>query len=125
MIPSTSTSSIPTRVWKASDARIEHFAAALSDQTDNVDVGVGIARYHADERRFSDAASGKYSEPLPLADGEHRVDRTHSGRYTAHDGKTLHRIGRRCDCGIIGFRHDFAEPVAGFSRRIDDAPQKR
>ena len=60
MIPSTSTSSIPTRVWKASDARIEHFEA--------LDVGGGIRLGVPQALRLGQRVG------VPQALGVHRVE---------------------------------------------------
>ena len=64
---------------------LDHLAAALADQADHVDVGLGLARDLAHQRRLADARAGEQPEALPLAHGQQRVDRAHAQRQRAPD----------------------------------------
>ena len=48
--------------------KFAHFTTALADQTDDDDVGVGIARHHAEQHALADAAAGEQSHALAAAD---------------------------------------------------------
>ena len=68
-------------------------AAALADQSDDIDLRAGSARNRSEQRALANARSGEDSHALALADGEHRVDRAHaSGQHIAHHA-TSERTG--------------------------------
>ena len=54
-------------------------AAALADQRDHVDVGVRVARDHAEQGRLADAGAGEDADALAPAERQEAVDGAHAG----------------------------------------------
>ena len=52
--------------------------ATLADQPDHRDVGTGIARQHAEQHAFADAAASEEADALTAPDCQQRVDRAHA-----------------------------------------------
>ena len=73
---------------------LAHLAAALADQGDHVDVGLGVARDHAEQRRLADAGAGEDAEALALAAGDQGVDGAHPEGHALRDRRALQRRGR-------------------------------
>ena len=57
---------------------VAHFAAALAEQRDDVDVGLRLARDHAEQRALADARAGEDADALAAADREQAVDRANA-----------------------------------------------
>ena len=53
-------------------------AAALADQADDDDVGIRVARHHAEQHALADADAGEQADALSAADREQRVDGAHA-----------------------------------------------
>ena len=63
--------------------KVAHLAAALADQADDDDVGLGVARDLPEQRRLAEARPGEEADALPFADGGERVDGAHAERQRA------------------------------------------
>ena len=79
---------------------ILHLAAAFADQANHRDVGLRIARHHAEQYGFADAGSGEQPNALSAADGEQRIDGAHADIERIAD-RTPHQGIQR----LAGQRH--------------------
>jgi hypothetical protein len=73
--------------------KLPDLATTFSDEGDHVDVGSGVAGNHADQRRFADAASTEYSEPLPLPGGNESINRPDAGLDPLRDRTAGQYVG--------------------------------
>jgi hypothetical protein len=64
---------------------LEHLAAALSDQRDDVDVGLHVARDHAQQGALAHAAAGENADPLSAPYRQQAVDALDAGFQHAAD----------------------------------------
>ncbi len=55
-----------------------HLAATFADQTDHDDIGIGVARHHAEQHALAHAAAGEQAHALPAADRQQRIDGAHT-----------------------------------------------
>ena len=74
--------------------KVPHLAAALADQRDHVDVGLGIARDHAQQRALPDARGGEQADTLAFAAGEQGVDGAHADGDRLEHALAAEGIGR-------------------------------
>ena len=54
--------------------KFAHFAVALADQGDHVDIGGAMPRHRAEQRALADAAAAENADALALAAGQQTVD---------------------------------------------------
>src|SRR4051812_34948256 len=66
--------------------------AASPDQRDYDNIGLREPCEHAEQRRLAAARRREHAEPLPLAEGQKRINRAHSGRQRRIDQRALHRL---------------------------------
>ena len=101
-----------------------HFATALADQPDDVNVGRRVLGHHAERDALADAGAGEDPHPLALSAGEQTVDHANAGRQRCVDPRTIDRIRRlaiqRRSFGQRRLRTTVDHTTAG----IDDAAQQ-
>ena len=69
-------------------------AAALADQGDHRDLGVGAAGDHREQAGLADAGAGEDADPLAAAAGHQRVQRPHAETDLPVDPGPLERVRR-------------------------------
>ena len=99
-------------------------AAALANEPDDVDVGLGVAGDHAHERRFSDARSGHDADALALAEGEQAVYGPHAHIHGVADARTFHGRRRRRENRHQGRGGQGRATVDGIAEGVDDPAEK-
>ena len=104
---------------------LAHLAAALADERDDDDVGLGAARDRAEQRALADARAGEEADALPLAEREQAVEHAHAGRERRGDRAALERrrriaVDRRRARPSIGGPAVDRAPEA-----VDHAPEQR
>ena len=101
------------------------FAAALADQPDDDNVGLGRLHHHAEQHRLADARPGHDADALALADRQQAVDRAypdvHRLEYAAAVERRLQLAGER-PCPRAA---DRTQAVDRFARPVDHAAQHR
>jgi len=103
---------------------ILHFAAALADQADHRDVGLGIASHHAEQHGLAHTGTGEKPDTLAAADGEQSVDRPY-----AHIERVANCPPHEGVQGLARQRHsiralEFPEAVQGPSGAIQHSSQQ-
>src|SRR5688572_18666520 len=71
-----------------------YLAAALADQTDHRYIGIRIARHHAQQHRFADAAAREQTDTLAAAHADQTIDRPNAHIQGLTDGTPLQGIER-------------------------------
>src|SRR5438552_618030 len=102
----------------------EHFATALADQCDHIDVRFHVARDHSQQRAFADAAAGEDADALSAADGQHCIDRFDSGLEDAAYARSGEWIQRLLEQAVILGEHRHRLAVERTAERIDYAPKQ-
>ena len=74
--------------------KFAHFTTAFADKCDDVDIGFRLARDHAEQRGFADAAAGENAQTLSTAAGHERIDRLNTWWKNFPDPLTLERVRR-------------------------------
>src|SRR5581483_2212435 len=75
--------------------KLAHFTTAFADQRDDVDVGLGVAGDHAQERGFAHAAACEDAEALAAAAGDESVHGLDAGAEGIADALALERVRRQ------------------------------
>ena len=101
------------------------FAAAFADQRDDVHIGVGVRRHHAQQGGFADAAAGKNAEALAAAARHEGVNRLDAGLENFLDALALERVRRQQVQfhGLLGLNR--AETVNRPAQAVEHAALER
>ena len=108
--------------------KFTHFAAAFADERDDVHVGLGLRRHHAEQRGFADAAAGENAEALAAAAGHERVHGLDAGLENIVDALALERMRRAADAGrryvraMTGPRSSSGWPRPSITRPLSALP---
>ena len=103
---------------------VDHLAAALADQRDDVHVRLGLARDLSHQRRLADARAGEDADALALADGQQAVEDAHAQRQRLADARARQRIGRGAIDGPFARLGDRAGAVDGLAEPVEHAPEQ-
>ena len=75
------------------DDKLLHLAASFADQGDDVNVGAGGARQHAQQGALAHAGPGEDADALPLPQRQERVDGPDAGGQRRIDHAAFERRG--------------------------------
>ncbi len=103
---------------------LAHLAASLADQGNHVDVRLGAAGDHAQQRTLPDAGAGKDAHALPAPHREEGVDGADAGMHRGVDELPLHGRGRVGVHGLLAVDHERALAIDGVAAGVDDAAQQ-
>src|SRR6185437_10805499 len=100
------------------------FATALADQSDDDDVGGGVARHHAEQHALADAAAGKQPDPLAAPDRQQSVDGPHAHVQRLADGPSQQRIDGPAGQTHAGFGLDRSLTIQRSAGAIDNSTEQ-
>ncbi len=72
-----------------------NFTTPLADQADDDNVGLGEARHHAQQHRFTDTGTSEQTQTLAAPDRQQTVDATDTDVQRLADRVTVERVDRR------------------------------
>src|SRR6185369_12059231 len=72
--------------------KITHLAAAFADQSDHIDVCLGVAGDHTQKRALATSSSRKQADALALPCRQHRIDSSNAERDRLGDTLSLQGI---------------------------------
>src|SRR5208337_1819354 len=114
----------PAAVFTERVQKFSHFASTLADQAENGEVGVGVARHHADQSAFADAAAAKDPDPLATPASQEGIDSADAAAERGANGGSLQgKWGFAIERITLAARGSRAA-VNGISRAIQHAPQQ-
>ena len=96
--------------------KVRHFACTLADQSDDNDIGINALQYLAHQNRLADARACDNRDPLALAYGEQRVDRSDARIHRPDNASPVERIavctGNFLPPATCGHRATIKRPAA-------------
>lgn len=93
--------------------KVEDFASTLTDQTDDVDLGGGVASDLSHECGLSDARTCEEADTLAFSDGKKAIDSANAEGKVFEDAFSDHGVGR------VAFDGPFGETFFAGERRAD------
>ena len=110
---------LAARLIEVALQKFAHFAPAFADERDDVHVGFGVRRHHAQQGGFADAAAGKNAEALAATARHERVNGLDACLKNLVNALALERVRRQQvqSHGLLGLNHPL--PVYWPAQAVD------
>jgi hypothetical protein len=104
--------------------KILHFSSAFTDEPDDIYLGFRIARNHAEQHAFANAAAREDAHPLAFPTREARVNRPNAEWQRLGDTAPLHGVDGFSHDGIFILKPEWSAVVYGNPVPIDDPSEQ-
>ena len=102
---------------------LAHFAAALTDEHDDVDVRLATASDLAEQCALADAAAGEEADSLAFAAGQQGVDRADAGAERFSDSWPTHRSGRCAEQRSAMWERGLVAAIQNVAASVEDSAE--